>query len=157
MIHPAYFLFLRETKWTTKITTITIREKRTKQLTDRPVATYRGPVTRPIFSSAVATSAAPILGEHQLHFSSVPNRDRRSLKFFPCSCERYPSETCVDAFLEPPLISHERRGARNEKMPSKGRRLWPLLIPMTRRWKIKEDNGRRQWQNEKGCRRMYQP
>lgn len=142
MIHPAYFLFLRETKWTTKITTITIREKRTKQLTDRPVATYRGPVTRPIFSSAVATSAAPILGEHQLHFSSVPNRDRRSLKFFPCSCERYPSETCVDAFLEPPLISHERRGARNEKNAFE--RASPLAITNTNDTKMKDK--RRQWQ-----------
>lgn len=52
-------------------------------------------------------------------------RGRRSLKFFPCSRERYPHETCVDAFFKPPRLGEDRQW----KKRAKGRRLRALPPP----------------------------
>ena len=104
------------------------------------MAAYRRAVARPIFSRGCHHVLAPILGEHRLHFSSVPCTGRRSLKFFPCSCERYPSGSCVDAFFKPPLAPSTKGEERTtEKVLSKERRLRPLLIPVTRQRSIRED------------------
>lgn len=104
-----------------------------RQLTDHSVAGYRS-VTRPIF----LFSFFPARGcRHVLFWActatiSQPSRytGRCSLKFFPCSRERYPHETCVDAFLKPPH-NWAGRGQAVEKR-AKGRR---LRASMTRRWK----------------------
>lgn len=159
MIHPAYFLLLRETKWTTKITTIVVHHtwKTDEAINRSPCGNLSRTrhssnfflCCRHVRSSYFRRTPAPFLKrtEQGSSFTKILSLFLRTLSIRNV-CRRIPWAT--------PYTQRTERGAQRKKMPSKGRRLWSLLIPMTWRWKIKEDNGRRQWQNEKGCRRMYQ-
>ena len=102
-----------------------------RQLTDHSVAGYRS-VTRPIFFSffflfffffplsPVAVATSSYFGRAPPPFLNRPvYTGRCSLKFFPCSRERYPHETCVDAFFKPP---HNRAGRGQAVVKKKGRK-----------------------------------
>lgn len=163
MIHPAYFLFLREIKWTTKITMIAVHHtwKTDEAINRSPCGNLSRTrhssnfflCCRHVRSSYFRRTPAPFLKrtEQGSSFTKILSLFLRTLSIRNV-CRRIPWAT---PYI--PLHPRNGEGRTTKKMSSKGRRLWLLLIPMTRRWKIKEDNGSGQWQNEKECRRMYQP